>query len=185
MCEADGSTTLASSEVLARSDGVHLRVESLLDEPASLNGFGLDVDPGVSTRVVGGAPGELEVACWPFSRHGGKEPATTPLTVVDPTGTYVSAEVECGDGMASSMIGDLAGAPFDDGPPPLDEVHAAIHGLREDDVLAYAGYPDDPGSVVVLRDGKVVASFGLVKMKQDSDWIAAGYTKCEEADLTV
>jgi hypothetical protein len=45
-CEADGATSVLTPEVLAQQrDGVHLVVDSQLDEGASLNGLGLDVDP--------------------------------------------------------------------------------------------------------------------------------------------
>jgi hypothetical protein len=50
VCEADGTTSVLTPQVEAQRDGVHLVVNSRLDEPASLIGglAGLDVDPGVS-----------------------------------------------------------------------------------------------------------------------------------------
>lgn len=45
-------------QFLVQRDGVHLAVDSKLDEPASLiGGFGFDVDPGVSEWTLQTGPG--------------------------------------------------------------------------------------------------------------------------------
>jgi hypothetical protein len=62
---------------------------------ASLNGLGLDVDPGLTQTVSTTPPGTIGVACWPFSQHGpGSEPPTQRLEVLDPDGIYVSPYLE-------------------------------------------------------------------------------------------
>ena len=51
VCEKDGSTSIATPDVLAQRDGVHVRVVSHLDESASMLGLGFDVDLGSSDWV--------------------------------------------------------------------------------------------------------------------------------------
>ena len=165
---------------MARPDGVHVRVVSDLDEPASVNGLGMDVEQGASDWVLGLAQGPTNVACWPFSKHGGEEPPTTRLLVHDPRALWVSGELDCQGGEAWSQIADFAHAPRDD-EPTLEEARGAIEGLRDDDELRFAGYPEDPGSVLVIRHGCVVGSFGLVRFRDDGAWGVAGATACADA----
>lgn len=184
VCEADGSTTVATPEVVVQPDGIHVHVVSHLDEPASLDGWGFDVDPGRSTWTVGGAPGARDTACWPFSHHGtSEEPPTSPVLVLDPEGTFVSGELEC-VGMASSMTADFAEAPIDAGPIPLDEARDAITGLRPDDEVVHTGYPEqDEVGVAVRRDGETVASFSFVTFDGE-EWSIAGANICESSELS-
>jgi hypothetical protein len=184
VCEADGSTTVRTPQVVVQPDGVHVRILSRLDEPASINGFGFDVDHGERTHVAGIAPGVIRTACWPFSQHGtGEEPPTSPIEVLDPGGTFVSGELDCA-GMASSMIADFMEAPLDAGPVPLDEARRRITGLQPEDALVHTGYPedDDPG-VAVRRDGEVVATFGFVTFDGER-WSIAGATICESSGIS-
>ncbi|HZB00528.1 MAG TPA: hypothetical protein VE800_00280 [Actinomycetota bacterium] len=183
VCEADGSTTVRTPRVVVQSDGVHVRILSRLDEPASINGFGFDIDQGEKTHVAGVAPGVIRTACWPFSQHGsGEEPPTSPIEVLDPDGTFVSGELDCA-GMASSMIVDFMEAPLEAGPVPLDEARQRITGLQPDDGVVHRGYPedDDPG-VAVRRDGEVVATFGFVTFDGER-WSIAGATICESSGI--
>lgn len=179
-CRADGSIGLSEEQVQARPDGVHLRVVNEYDEPVSIGGF--DADPGSSTWTVGAAPGPFTVSCWPFSDHGSDdEPEGITVEVLDPSGMYVDGEVRCAKAM--SMIADFAEAPTDDGPPPLDIARRTIEGLDDDDVLAVAGYPEEENaSVIVVRDGEVIASFGFVRF-EDRPWSIAGGTVCEGSGL--
>lgn len=182
-CLADGSTSVVTPNVLVRPDGVHVKVVSHLDEPASINGWGFDVDPGTSRHVSGKAPGTIETACWPFSEHGsGVEPRTLPIEVLDPDDTYVDGEVAC-DGNAMSWIADYFTAPDREaGRVPLDVARAGLRGVEADDEIRYAGYPaaEDPG-VVVVRDGVVVASVSFARF--DGEWSSPGGTICEDADI--
>lgn len=183
VCEADGSTTVRTPRVVVQPDGIHVHVVSHLDEPASLNGWGFDIEEGDTTHVAGHGPGKVETACWPFSEHGsGEEPPTSRIEVLDPDRTFVSGELDCA-GMASSMIADFMEAPVDVGPVPLDVARTKITGLQPDDEVVHTGYPedDDPG-IAVRRDGEVVATFGFVTFGGER-WSIAGATICESSGI--
>lgn len=181
VCEADGTTTLLTPDVDVRSDGLSLRVRSELDEPASVNGLGMDVEPGVTEHLTTIGPGTLHVACWPFSQHpSGKEPPTHRLTVHDPDHLYVSSELSCPPGDLSwSSIYDFietSTGPYAD---PLEAARDWIEG-REGDEFRLAGYPDQPAGrpVIVIRDGSTVASVG-VGQADDGRWYISGGSGCE------
>jgi hypothetical protein len=58
-----------------------------------------------------------------------------------------------------------------------------IGGLRSDDILLYAGYPDQPRrAVVVSREGEIVASFSIARFEGES-WVISGYSACDGSDL--
>ena len=180
-CRTDGSNEVSETTVQAQPDGVHLRVVNEYDEPVSIGGF--DADPGRSTWTFAFAPGAESFSCWPFSQHGsGEEPSGTDVEIVDPDGMYVDGKVECAGQMWSS-IADFVEAPDDDGPPPLDVARTRIEGLRDTDVLRVQGYPEQDGAgVIVIRDGRVIASFSFVKFL-DSPWTIAGGTGCADSGL--
>lgn len=186
VCEADGSTSVLTPAVLAQRDGVHLVVDSRLDEPASLiGGFGFDVDRGISEWTLQTAPGDRAVACWPFSDHGsGEEPETVPLQVLDPDGLYVPpAELECPDDQQWATILDFIEMATGISDDPVEAVRHSIRGLDPGDVvsLTRSGYPESDtkgqGSVVVSRDGRAVAIFG-VTLADDRRWLISGGRGC-------
>jgi hypothetical protein len=182
VCEADGSTTVRTPEVVVQPDGIHVHVVNRLDEPASVNGFGFDIDEGDTTHVTGRAPAVIQTACWPFSQHGGEEPTTTPLEVLDPEGIYVDGEIEC-TGMASSMIADFFKEPLDAGPVPLDVAREEIRGLRPEDEVVHLGYPERRDrAVAVARDGAIVATFNFVTFDGEK-WHVASNEICSSAEL--
>jgi hypothetical protein len=179
VCEADGSTTLLTPEVHVRPDGFTLRVRSDLNEPASINGFGMDVDPGATESVTTTPPGRLEVACWPFSEHGSQEPPTQTLTISDPEGLYVSADLECpsGDDGAWTDVLDYASPVKGSFASPIDAA-AEYLSLEPTDELRQAGYPEQQSApVIVVRDGDVVASVG-VALANNGKWYVAGANGC-------
>ncbi len=181
-CHTDGSIGLSADIVQARPDGVHLRVMNEFDEPVSVGGF--DADPGTSTWTLTDGPGALAMGCWPFSQHGsGQPPAEQQVEIVDPSGMFVDGQTTCGNAMSGH--GDFAEAPADDGPPPLDVARRTIDGLRPDDVVRLAGYPEqDNASVIVIRQGDVIASYGFVRFS-DGPWSIAGGTVCSGTGLTL
>jgi hypothetical protein len=180
-CRTDGSMKVSATTVQAQADGVHLLVVNEYDEPVSIGGF--DADPGHSTWTMPFAPGVESFSCWPFSQHGsGDEPSGKDVEIVDPDGIYVDGKVEC-DGQMWSRIADFAEVPDDDGPPPLDVARTRIEGLRDTDVLRVQGYPEQDGAgVIVVRDGRVIASFSFVKFS-DRPWTIAGGTGCADSGL--
>jgi len=180
-CRTDGSIEVSATTVQAQPDGVHLLVVNRYDEPVSIGGF--DADPGRSTWTMAFAPGVESFSCWPFSQHdSGDEPSGKDVEIVDPAGMYVDGKVEC-DGQMWASIADFSEAPDDDGPPPLDVARTQIAGLRDTDILRVQGYPEQDGAgVIVIREGRVIASFSFVRFL-DSPWTIAGGTGCADSGL--
>jgi hypothetical protein len=183
VCEADGSTTIRTPEVLVQPDGVHVHVVSRLDEPASVGIFGRDVGPGMTEFVSVRPLGEVNGACYPFSQHdSGEEPPVSPIQVLDPLGTYVDGEIGC-SGMSLAGIADFAELPLEIGPVPLEDARARTEGLREDDEVVYSGYPEHPQRPVsVRRDGAVVATFSFVTFDGE-EWFVAYSQGCESSGI--
>ena len=157
---------------------------SHLDEPASINGWGFDVDAGTSRWTFGSRPGVVETACWPYSDHGKEEPATKPIEILDPSGLFVDGELDC-EGMWSSSVSDYASEPDADAPPiPLDEARAMLRGILPGDEVRYAGYPREPDpSVIVVRDGRVIASLGFARF--GGEWSSPGGSTCVDDGIRV
>lgn len=179
-CASDGTTTLSPSAVQPQLDGVHLRVTNQFNEPVSVEGF--DANPGVTNWVLTQGPGTMELMCWPFSDHGsGDEPRRVPLEIVDPLGLYVDGTVPCEIDAITTV--DWAKSPIDEGPPPLGIARDIIKGLRPDDVLRIAGYPEqEGGSVVVIREGEIIASYGI-KRFEGEPWAVVAGRACEGTGL--
>jgi hypothetical protein len=180
VCEADGSTTVLTPEVLVQPDGIRVHLVSHLDEPAEIVGLGRDVEAGETRWVSHAPPGTVDAACNPFSEHGnGAEPTTTPIDIRDPDRLYLEGELECG--FLNSewiMTGDFAEAPLD-GIVPLSEARASIKGLEPQDEVRYAGYPSSRDrNVVVVRDGDVIASFEFTTFDGE-EWVAASASGCD------
>ncbi len=184
-CGADGSTTIRTPRVSAQADGVHVRVVSHLDEPASINGWGFDVDSGASRWTLGSRPGVVQTACWPFSDHGNEEPATQPIEILDASGLFVDGELDCEGGVSMGWTADYASPPDEDAPPITpEEARSELRGLRPSDEVRYAGYPEDPDpSIIVVRDGRVIASIGFARY--DGAWSAGGGQVCDEEGVRV
>jgi hypothetical protein len=185
VCEADGATTVGSETVLVQADGVHVRVESRLDEPASVDPFGRDVEPGVTRFVSSHPPGRVDVSCYPFSQNeSGQDPPSTPLELLDPEGLYVDPKVDC-SGEVGSYIADYAApGPDHDIRIPLEEARAEIDGLQPSDELAYGGYPDAvPTPVLVVRGDEVIASIMFAAVGER--WTAPSGTFCGDSGISV
>ncbi len=179
-CANDGSVTLSTEAVQPRPDGVHIRVLNEFDEPVSVEGF--DADPGTTDWVFSYGPGTIELMCWPFSQHtSGDEPMRHPVNVVDPASLYFDGSVACEFEMHSTV--DYAQAPVDQGPPPLRIAKELITGLQPADELRMSGYPEqEGGSIVVIRSGEVVASYGIVRFKAEP-WSLSSGRACEGTGL--
>jgi hypothetical protein len=190
VCEADGSTSVPTSDVVAQPDGIHVRVMSALDEPASVSigGIGWDVDSGPSRSVSSIAPGRTTAWCWPFSEHapGGNDPVPEPITIHDPDGMFVEGELECidGDDGTALDIRLLASARGRrDVSINLEEARPLIGGLLDTDELLLPGYPETVHqSVVVVRDGRRIAGVGF--SYTGGEWIQAGGHVCGGATVT-
>jgi hypothetical protein len=184
VCEADGTTTVITPEVAVQPDGVHVRVISRLDEPASVGAFRMDVGPGETAFVSTVAPGEVDAGCYPFSEHGpgGADPERAPVEVLDSGGLFVDGEVEC-SGTASSMIADFFEQPLDAGPVPLEVARESIRGLLPGDEILHLGYPEQGGrQVAVRRDETIVATFDFVTFDGEK-WQIASNDICSSSGL--
>lgn len=187
VCEADGSTSLSTPSVEVRPDGLHMVIENRLAEPASINGFGFDADPGESEWVHGTPPGDHRVACWPFSQHpGGEAPVTHALRVLDPEGLYVPApELEC---EAWSAHGDFVSPTTGGADDPVEAARVSLSGLEVRDQLAVwrSGYPEaqaeDQATVVVSREGRIIAVVGAF-LADDGRWFAPNASGCVDSGL--
>ena len=179
-CATDGSAALSPDTLQPQPDGVHIRVINELDEPVSVAGF--DADPGTTNYVFTGGPGTMELMCWPFSEHGsGEEPDRLSLEVVDPLGLHVDGELPCE--IESHSISEYFEAPVDEGPPPLDVARRVIEGLLPDDVVRVGGYPEqEGGSVIVVRDDEIVATYGIRRFK-GQPWDVIYGSACEGTGL--
>jgi hypothetical protein len=158
-----------------------VRIISHLDEPASVDGFGFDVEPGETERVSHTPPGTTDMACYPFSIHGsGEVPPTTPIEILDPEDLYLDGELNCGLFSAVwNMIGEAAETPLEEGVVPLSEARASITGLEAQDEVRFAGYPSSRDrNVLVVRDDNVIASFEFVTFDGEN-WVAMSGSGCE------
>ena len=168
ICRHDGSTVLEQATVVARRDGVHLTVDNRADETASVNGLSVDAPVGETSHVVSAAPGRVDVACWPGSRHEETEPPTTSVTVVDPKGFWTSPTLQCPPGSGTSnQILEYAGDATGEQGDPVElfrQFRRRTGDLGKDDVFKLGGYPAAPDPVVlVLRDRRTIAQahYGL------------------------
>lgn len=175
-CGANGSASVSDDSVQAQPDGIHLRVVNEYDEPVSVGGF--DASPGTTKRTLPEAPGRFELGCRPFSQHGsGHKPPATAIEILDPSGLFFPGQVDCPDEFMSS-VADFSETPAHYGPPPLNVARESIHGLRSDDIVRVAGYPDqDNAEVTVIRDGRVIASYRFIRF-EGQPWIIEGGTAC-------
>jgi hypothetical protein len=166
VCTQDGGTRLWTPVVEVQPDGVHVDVENRAGEPTSFFGLSVDVDEGRHKAVVSEPPGKMRVACYPYSQHeNDAKPVRYDLELVDPKGHWVFTELECEpDSMVQSTISDYA--PLGEGlsKDPVQLVHDGVKGLETDDLVELAGYPEaEIPTVRVVRDGRVIATFGFIQ----------------------
>lgn len=179
-CAADGSASLSTDTLQPQPDGVHIRVINEFDEPVSVEGF--DASPGTTKWVFSRGPGTMELTCWPFSEHGsGNDPSIITLEIVDPLGLYVDGSLPCE--INSSTTVEWVEEPVDEGPPPFEVARKVIDGLGPDDVLRLDGYPEqEGGSVIVIRDGEIVANYGISRFR-GKPWNVTSGSACEGTGL--
>jgi hypothetical protein len=125
----------------------------------------------------------MHLMCWPFSKHSsGVEPPRIDLEIVDPQNLYFEGSIACEIQMYSSVL--YAEDPEDWGPPPIRIAREVIDGLRADDVLRPAGYPEqERASLVVIREGEVIAAYGIVRYAGDEEWQIRSGTACPDSGL--
>lgn len=184
VCNEDGSTTIEQRDVAAQSDGVHFRVENRAGEFVSLNGTGMDFSNGVSEHATRVEPGVVKIACWPGSMHTEPEPTRTKITVHDPNGFWVPAELECPrDDLIGSSTLDYASRSSGEQGNPEEIARGQLKGLEPDDQIFTAGYPEaEYRDIAVERDGDIVAVLGY-SPTEDGGWILGGYSVCSSSGI--
>jgi hypothetical protein len=164
LCTEDGETRLWTPVVEVQPDGVHVDIENRAGEPTSFFGLGsLDVGKGRHKAVITEPPGKMRVACYPDSQHEkDAKPVRYDLELTDPQDHWIPTELECGSSELQSVISDFSelgkGLPRD----PVTLVEEQVKGLRADDVVELAGYPEARVPTVrVVREDSVIAVFGF------------------------
>lgn len=182
-CTEDGDTEIKNLTVRVGPAGVEVRMSNLSGEPVSLNGVGWDFSEGDSTEVVPVPPGPVEVACWPYSKHRGREPSTTTVDLVDPESLWVDPELQCRGDVSMSIISDHFFASPGQKGDPVEIGRRALKGLHEDDVVELASYPEQKNPVVrVVRGGRTIANVGLDR-SDEGGYLVGGADICGDSDI--
>jgi hypothetical protein len=184
ICEPS-QTRLLTPTVRPQADGVHLSVENnstreiafVVDDPGS-GGGGFDVPGGAVMDLYSG---RVRVACYDPYRDDPSEMAGEELEIIDENGIWVSPALGPSCKTASTGIADSVA----EGGEPGDTIALARglfagQGLRQNDVVEPAGYPEQtPRIVRVVRDGETIAT---VAYRSDGagGWIQDEVTVCTE-----
>lgn len=182
----DGADIVVETPVVrTQPDGFHVVVRNVGDEPLGLSvrdlgstvegdgnvavsggeGGGDNAPPGETTTVWTFPPGTYSFSCSPPIEPGqGGIAGIGTLDVVDPDGHYVPAEIQCANGEAYGSAPAYAvgvGATGFAG-DPVQVVRDHVSGLKFDDLVERAGYPESEQPVVrVVRDGVVAGKVTL------------------------
>lgn len=159
----EGELTPTRSVVAAQPDGVHVAVTNNTDVIAAISVGDLGGD-GVAPHERGETvwqlpPGSATVSCSVESSDFGGVASSASITVVDPSGLYVPAELECANGQQYGQ-----GTAYEEGSTGIagDPVQVArdhVSGLEFDDLVETGGYPQAERPLVrIVRDGAVVAT---------------------------
>jgi len=183
VCRADGSTELLTPRVAVQSDGIHISVRNLAGEPASLGGLAVDAEEGRSEHVSRTAPGEIDVACWPYSKHEERRPQRVHMIVADPHGYWVSPKLECLSRTASTSILDYFGEAEGEKGDPVDIARRSLTGLKPEDVVRRAGYPEAASpTVAVAREGRTLVTLFFIAA-QDGGWLLSTQENCSGSGI--
>ena len=174
----DDATSARDQSVAALEDGAHFSVENRTDGRIWFQDLG-PLEPGtIDEFVLQEQPGKTEVYC---SNEAG-DFTYADVTIEDPNGYWISTFLDCpGKGpyvMSHSDLGDDIG--YTD---PIDAARRTIPGVRDDDVVERAGYPESRTSAVirVVRDGATLATaeFG----RAGDAWSFHSYDMCGENSI--
>jgi hypothetical protein len=175
-------TTVGSSRVAVRDDGVHFQVRNTSGESRGfdVDGVGGQNAPDAEGTVVWALPtGVARIWCGPSAAS---EADWISVEVVDPSGFYIPDTVEYGSEVvhgSTDYTEDAKGRKGD----PVAIARQQITGLRAGDQVGRAGYrrSDEP-KVRVVRDGKVVA-VGTYTSDGAGGWLIGDTTACADAGL--
>lgn len=152
----------------------------------SLNGIGLDFAKGVTEQVSRVAPGEVKVACWPGSKHGGHEPKRIPIRIEDPGNHWIASELDCPRDkvVANAILDYVSGSTGTEGDPEKI-AREQVKGIESGDQIFTVGYPEaEYREVAVERAGEIVAILSY-SPAQAGGWLLARYSACNSARIRV
>lgn len=105
-----------------------------------------------------------------------------PVRIVDEGGLYVPS------GCEDTVVGYLDHAPRAAGEEedPVQAAREALPGLREDDVVELAGYPEvgTEAFVRVMRAERIIATVHLARTA-DGAWLPDRIVRCSDAGLGI
>jgi hypothetical protein len=192
---ADGEATVLTPVVAAQPDGIHFQIDNVSDgamlfvpaDPAVLSPlsrleFADHGDNEVAAHSLEAQrwvvpPGTTAVTCTPSQDfHPVASPFMASLEIADPQKLYVpiDQDVACGGARAETW-GFSAPPNFATSSEAYAAVRREFRGVRPDDVLRRAGYPDQPHAWVwIIRAAAKVAlvSFGP-GIGMDSSFVTA------------
>src|SRR5918992_1682797 len=175
-CE-EGRAVAGDDSVDALADGVHFSVENRTDGPVWFN----DLDPLAPGRidefVLPLQPGDAEVDC----RNDAGEAVSATVTVNDPQGYWIPPDLQCAEGEVSHAdiaFGDDVG--YDH---PIGATLRIVPGVRDDDIVERAAYPETTDSAVVrvVRGGATVAAAEFVR--HGDLWSAVSFELCGDESI--
>ena len=190
-CEGS-NITVDTSAVAAQTDGIHIDIRIIGDTEVS---FRVAEDAGSDAAVTSperGAtastgevvllspPGRYVLSCT--APQG--EVGIASLDVVDPNGSFVSAEPECSGGEAWGTAPAYAPGAVGDRGDPVDVARTRLTGLQSGDVVERAGYlqSDDAAIVRVIRGGTVIARVDLFDDGRGG-WLLSSMEGCSDASF--
>jgi hypothetical protein len=177
------TTTVDAGIVAAQPDGVHIEITnySAIDLAFDFESGGRNADRGTTELVESLAPGPQRVRCQDPMADAGSPEGWAWLNVVDPSAYWVDPQLDCAaGGSASSSAIDYADRPEGIRDPIEAGRDALTRYLRDGDQLELGGYPEasDRKTVVLIRDGKVLASVNLER--GTAGWYNGGVGACNE-----
>jgi hypothetical protein len=181
-CE-EGRTIAVDDSVDALADGVHFAVENRTDAPIEFQDLGALAPGRIDEFVLSLEPREAEVFC---SNEDGQFSHAT-IAIRDPHGYWISTDLQCREGDVShtdvpfwndGFVGNDVGYYH-----PVRQARRILPGVREDDVVERAAYPEarDSAVVRVVRGGVTVASAEFVRT--GDLWRAVSFDLCGDESI--
>ena len=184
VCDRD-DTRVLTPRVAARPDGVHYTIDNRLGgdygysvEFPEGGGFGGDSAPkGESEHVGNFPPGEVRIGCYESNKD--VKPDDAPLKVLEGDSGYRPVKLECEGGTSVTASSDyVAGTEGQDFDPVKQTRRMFSNQLEESDIVEFGGYPENTGTVRVVRDGRVVATVEYSRAR--GGWLQDSYTACQK-----
>ena len=177
VCTGDGMQ-LASTEVAAQSDGVHVDIEDGSAEASQWRVMVFGKSDGRFGSFIAGGPGKVifpipptvaYAKCGDTSPNDPSEPGVTPFRVIDPNHFWVSEALVCDDPVDARGFRAEAGALSDLEQTAEDAIRDHVRGVLPTDEVLAGGYGSGPDTawMIVRRSGNVLAGFQVVRASDD------------------